>query len=182
MMKNLEKRLMKTVVEKTDKEVLTTSQRWMELLIVAGMLLLFGFFAYHQLTNTGFFTAKFGPLEMFCLYGPIFVSLAAPVVRALSSRRNQARPFEAATNLSLALGSSWLWIVFPLNFAHLGDVLPGALRFIISWITDDIGKVLLVLQVIIGPLSAFLVTWKYIAVRRHEPANPYYQQASQPRN
>jgi hypothetical protein len=38
---------MNTVVDKTDKEALTTTQRWAELLIAFAMLL-FGFFAYHQ--------------------------------------------------------------------------------------------------------------------------------------
>ncbi len=90
---------MKTVVEKNDKEVLTTSQRWVELISVFAMLLLFGFFAYHQVANTGFFTDKFGVLEMFCLYGPILVSLAAPIARALNGRRNPARPFEVATGI-----------------------------------------------------------------------------------
>lgn len=163
---------MKTVVEKTDKEVLTTSQRWVELISVVAMLLLFGFFVYHQVANTGFFTAKFGALEMFCLYGPIFISLAAPVVRALNGRRNPARPFDVATYLFLAIGSLWLLIVFPFNFSHLADALPGAIRFILSWITNDIGKVLLILQVIVGPISAFLTTRKYLSFRRREPAYP----------
>jgi hypothetical protein len=160
---------MKTVVEKADTEVLTATQRWAELLVFVGMLLLSGFLAYHQITNTGFFSTKFGLLEMFCLYGPILVSLAAPIIKASSGRRNPARPFEAATNLSLAIGSLWLWIVFPFNFAHLADVLPNVFRFVISWITDDIGRVLLMLQVIIGSIAALLTIWKYLSIRRPGP-------------
>ena len=54
---------MKTVAEKTDKEVLTTPQRWGEIISIIPMLLLCGFFVYHQVAHTGFFTAKFGALE-----------------------------------------------------------------------------------------------------------------------
>ena len=160
---------MRTDVDKTTKEFLTPSQRWAELIIVAAMLLLFGFFVYQQIAHTGFFTAKFGSLEMFCLYGPILFSLAAPLSRASSGRRNPARRFEVATHLFLAIGSLWLWIAFPFNFAHLADVLPGAIRFVLVWITNDIGKAVLILQVIVGLISAFLTTVKYLSVRRQEP-------------
>ncbi len=169
---------MKTVVEKTDKEVLTTSQRWAELISVVVMLLLFGFFAYHQVAKTGFFTAKFGAVEMFCLYGPILLSLAAPVARALNGRRNPARPLEVATDLFLAIAALWLLMVFPFDFSHLADALPAAIRFVLAWVTNDIGKVVLILQVIVGPISAFLTTRKYLSVRRRELANPSAQQAS----
>ena len=160
---------MNTTAKKTDNEVLTTAQRWLELSFDVAMLLLFGFFAYHQLTHTGFFTAQFGPLEMICLYGPIIVSLVAPIVRALAGRRNPARPFDVATNMSLAIGSLWLLIVFPLDFSHLADVLPAAVRFVISWITNDIGRIVLLLQVILGSVSSFLAIWKYLSIRRREP-------------
>jgi hypothetical protein len=157
---------MNTVAEKTDNEVLTVSQRWAGLLIVVGMLLLFGLFLFHQITNTGFFTDMFGLLEKLCLYVPIFISLIAPIVRAVSGRRNPARPFDAAANLSLAIGSFWLWLVFPFDFAHLGDVLPSLSRLITRLITNDIGRLLLLLQWITGPITAVLTMLKYFSVRR----------------
>jgi hypothetical protein len=136
------------------------------------MLLLFGFLAYHQIANTGFFTAKFGMLEMVCLYGPILLGITAPAVRAWTGYRNPARPFEAAASLFLAVGSLWLVIVFPLNYAHLADALPSTIRFVLAWVTDDIGKAVLVLQVIIGPISALLTIWKYLSIR-HRESEPY---------
>lgn len=162
---------MKTVGEKIDKEVLTIGQRVGELISVVLMLLLFSFFVYHQVAQTGFFTAKFGALEMFCLYGPILLSLIAPVVRAVSGRRNPARPFDVATNVFLAIAAIWLLMVFPFNFAHLADALPGAIRFVLAWITNDIGRVFLILQLIIGSITAILTTWKYLSMRRRELAH-----------
>lgn len=161
---------MKTVVKQTDKEVLTPSQRGGELVSVPVMLLVFGFFVYHQVANTGFFTARFGAMEMVCLYGPILFSLAAPVVRAITGRRNPARPFEVVTNLFLALAAVWLLMVFPFNFAHLADALPAAIRFVLSWISNDIGKIVLILQVIVGTIMAGVTTWKYLSVRRRGSA------------
>jgi hypothetical protein len=168
---NEEEHAMKTVGEKIDKEVLTTAQRWGEFISVVAMLLLCGFFAYHQVANTGFFTVKFGVVEMICLYGPILVSFVAPAVRAVSGRRNPARPFDVAMYVFLAIAALWFLMVFPFNFSHLADALPGALHFVLAWITNDIGKVCLILQVIIGPISAILTTRKYLSLRRRELAN-----------
>jgi hypothetical protein len=150
----------------------------MELLLVGAMLLLGGYLVIHQVTNTGLFTAKFGSLEMLCLYGPILLALVAPMVRALTGHRNPARPFEIATNLFLAIGSLWLLIAFPFSFAHLADALPGGLRFVLAWFTDDVGKVALVLQVIIGPISALLTARKYLSIRGRERALHPGQQVS----
>ncbi len=164
---------MQTVAEKTDKEILNTAQRFGEGISIVVMLLLPAFFAYHQIANTGFFTAKFGALEMLCMYGPMFVSLTAPAVRALYGRRNTARPFEIAANVFMAIAALWLLTVFPFNFAHLADALPVAIRFILSWVTNDIGKVFLILQLIIGVIVAFFTTWQYLSHRRREFASLY---------
>lgn len=153
-------------VSQTDKEVLSTPARWGEFVMVAAMLFLLGFLVYHQSVNSGFFTSKFGTLEMVCLYGPILLSFAAPIVRAVTGRRNPARPFDAATNLFLGLGSLWLLIVFPFDFTHLADTLPTGLRFVLAWVTNDIGRIPLILQIIVGPISALLNAWRYTIIRR----------------
>ena len=151
---------------KTDNEILTPAQRWTGLATVVAMLVLLCFFALHQLANTGFFTPTFGPLEMLALYGPILVSFVAPIVRAISGRHNPARPFEATMNLSLALGSLWLAITFPFNFVHLADVLPGAIRFVFSWINNDLGRFVLILQVFIGVIFAPLTIVTILSIHR----------------
>jgi hypothetical protein len=156
---------MKTA-KKIDNDRLVSTQRWAGLLIVVGMSLLFGFFLLHQIKITGFFTSKFKPVEMLCLYGPIVISLIAPIVRAVSGRQNPSRPFDAVTNFSLAIGSFWLWLVFPFDFTHLGDILPNILRTLTALITNDIGKIVLMLQWITGPITAVLTISKYFSIRR----------------
>ena len=155
---------------KYDRETLYPAQRVGGLAVIGAMLLVFGFFALHQLTGTGFYTVQFGPVEMLALYGPILVSFAAPIAKAVSGRRNPARPFQAATNLSLALGSLWLAVMFPFDFTHLADVLPSALRFVLSWINDDIGRFVLILQVLIGVIATPLTIFTYISIRRRASA------------
>jgi hypothetical protein len=169
---------MQTTTRKPDKEVLTTAQRLSEPIAVVVMLLLFAFFVYHQTADTGFFTDKFGPAEMFFLYGPMLLSAAAPLVRMVTGRRNPARPLEVVTNAFLAIGAFWLLMVFPFDFTHLADALPGQIQFLLSWVTDDIGRIVLILQIVAGAIIAIATTWKYASVRGREHATPSHWQPS----
>ncbi|MBL8164063.1 MAG: hypothetical protein JNJ61_18895, partial [Anaerolineae bacterium] len=138
---------------------------------VVALFLLLGFFLAHQSQNTGYFTEKFRAIEMFALYAPLMLGFAAPAVRALTGSRNVARPYEAATSLLLALGSLWLLTRFPFDYTHLPDVLPAGLRFILAWVTDDIARIVLLLQVIVGPITAVIALVTYFSRRREtQPA------------
>lgn len=156
---------MNNVANEKNKDTLTMPQRVGELVLVFGMALLFAFFVVHQIFNTGFFTSKFGTFEMVCLYVPIVIASLAPLVRAITGQRNPARPIEALGNLSLAFGSFWLLLVFPFDYTHLADVLPGVSRFVLAWITDDIARIFFVLQIIVAFLSAIVLMWQYFSFR-----------------
>lgn len=148
------------------KEVLTPSQRCGEFISLMAMVLFFAFFVDHQTTQTGFFTARFGVAEMLCVYGPMLLSLMAPIVRVFTGRRNPARPFEVETNGRMALAAIWLLLVFPFNFAHVSDVLPAGIRFLLGWITNDVSKVVLILQLGICPIAAVVSLGKYLSIRQ----------------
>jgi hypothetical protein len=148
-----------------DTEFLSTPQRWAGLYTVVLMLLLLAFFIYHQRTNSGLFTNKFGWLQMIALYGPILISLAPPFQRLIQGRRNPARPLEAVTDLSLALGSAILLASFPFDFSHLADPFPATMRFAFAWINNNIGRLILILQLIIGILSALSTMYSYLKVK-----------------
>jgi hypothetical protein len=149
-------------------EVLSPAQRLIELMLsVVATTFLLSFFAYHQVAGTGFFTARFGAFEMLCFYVPIMLSLVAPMARAVSGRRNSARPLEAFASLCTMLAALWLLHVFPFSFTHLADALPGALRFLLAWVNDGIGRFALVLQVVIGAIAALAMMLVYVVTRLH---------------
>ena len=120
---------MYTTAQRSDEEIVSVPQRVAEpIFSLIAMMLLCGFFAAHQLGHTGFFTEAFGPLEMFCVYGPILLTLAAPFARGLTGRRNPGRPLEAVTSLCTALAALWLLHVFPFDFTHFANVFPEQLQ------------------------------------------------------
>ena len=157
---------MNTSTVTAERELLGAPQRVAEPLFSAiALVMLGGFFLTHQLLQTGFFTAQFGPVEMLCLYGPLLLSLAAPLTRALSGQRNPARPVEVVTHLCAALAGLWLLQMFPFNFTHIADVLPAEFEFMLAWMSDGVGKLLLVLQVVVGLLAALFTLITYLVIQ-----------------
>ena len=133
-------------------DTLNWVQRAGELLVVVSVVLMAGFFILHQSRDTGFFTARFGTLEKILLYSPILFRISFSLTKAVIGHYTPARPFEAATGLLLGVAAVWFLIVFPFDFGHLADVLPRGLRFAVAWVSNEIGKIVLVLQVIAGPI------------------------------
>jgi hypothetical protein len=159
---------MKMDALKAKKRGMTPARRWGGLYTVVLMLLLLAFFVYHQYKGTGFFSSKFRIKEMIALYLPIILSLVPPIQRAILGRVNPARPVEACADFLLAIGSLWLWHVFPFNFAHIADIFPERMHIAFVWLTDNAGRFILILQVVVGFISALSIIASYLAERRIE--------------
>ncbi len=137
-----------------NKKAMTPARRWSGVYTVVLMVLLLVFFAIHQWKQTGFFTRKFGSPEMVALYLPILVAIAAPILRTIQGRYDPARLMEGFSDLCLAISSIWLRNTFPFNFAHIADVFPPAMHFAFAWMNDNVGRFILLLQIVIGFISA----------------------------
>lgn len=157
---------MQSAVEKADVNILPPARRWSGIYTLALMSLLLLFFVLHQKENTGFFTTKFGPLEMLALYGPILASMIAPALRLYLGRVEPARLVEAVSDVCLAVGSWWLRVTFPFNFANIGNLFPENMRIAFLWLNDNVGRIILLLQIIIGFVSALATLSSYLTERR----------------
>jgi hypothetical protein len=152
--------------KEAQRDRMKLSERGGELVGVAAIVLVALFFYAHQLWSTGFFTSSFGATEAFFLYSSILVGTAGPLARFVTGRRNISRPPELAASALWIAGSAWLLFVFPFNFAHLADVVPEFLRFLVSWITNDIAWVLFLLGTLGGIVFAPVNVVLYLRVRR----------------
>ena len=143
-----------------DKNILTIPERAGELVGIVVVILVAAFFAYHLLNNTGFMTSSFGMAGTVLLFGSAGMSVVASGARAAIGRRDKSRPFELASGFYWAIASLWFLSVFPFDFTHLSDPLPAFLRFFVSWISNEIGWVIILLTVL-GSIG----TAVYAAVR-----------------
>jgi hypothetical protein len=150
------------IERRTDKEYLTPSQRFGEVISLIIMALIIGYFWRLWSIDAGFFTSAFQPPEQFWFFAPMLLGLAAPTMRLLVGRRNPARPFEMVTDVLMVIGAIWLLRVFPFDFSHLGDALPGNLPALLNWVPNWLGKVGLVLQLVGGVIALIVTTVQFI--------------------
>jgi len=132
---------------------------------VIGVVLVILFFYAHQAWSTGFFTDSFGPLEAFLLYGSIILGALGPLARGASGRRNVSRPPEMLASMFWIIASAWLLLVFPFDFAHFAGVIPDFFRFMVTWITNDIATILIIIGTAGGLLFIGIDALLYVKVR-----------------
>lgn len=124
------------------------------------------FFINNQVLETGLFTSDFGAMETALFYGSLLFGTAPPVLRMTAGRRNVVRPFEVLGNIIFIVAAVYLLYVFPFDMAHLTDLFPSSLRFILDWITNDIARLLLAFAVVISAMAAVWTAFLYVAVKK----------------
>lgn len=147
------------------RDYLRKSARGGEGASVVGIVLVALFFYAHQAWSTGFFTAGFGSLAAFLLYGSIILGVAGPVARSVTGSRNSARPPEIFASIFSTISGAFLLVYFPFNFVHFGDVIPDFLRFLVSWITNDIAWILLAIGTVGGIFFVSVTSILFLKIR-----------------
>jgi type IV secretory pathway VirB2 component (pilin) len=133
--------------------------------VVVGLLIVLHFVG-HQSGSTGFFTSEFGTLEMLLFYGSLMYGIVSSVLKGLFGRKNLGRLFDIFQAILFVVATVWLFVVFPFDFAHLADVLPDFLRFLVQWISNDVARVLMVLGIIVSLIMAIYTATFYVLVRK----------------
>jgi len=147
-------------------DVILFRDRVMGIVVVVVFSLIVLYFVAHQMWSTGFFTTTFGGLEMFLFYGSWIEWIVVAALEAFG-RKNASRDIDAFGGLIfVTVGTTWLYLVFPFEFAHFADVLPGFLRFLVRWISNDIARVLMVLGIIVNLVAAVYYGILRVFVRR----------------
>ena len=111
--------------------------------VFVGVALVAGFFIAHQALSTGFFTSDFGLTGSVLLYGTLLTGLVPATVGSMNLARKTELETMILTAVFWTVATAWFFFAFPFNFAHVTAVVPSQLSFLLSWITNDIGRALL---------------------------------------
>ena len=124
------------------------------------------FFAAHQSLSTGFFTVKFGIVEMVFLYGSLFYWIVTCLFLLLRLK-NASRNLDSFGGLIFFTFSiAWLFVVFPFDFAYFTDVLPVGIRFLVQWIPNWLVRVAMVLGFLMAIfLSLYAGTLRVVVLK-----------------
>ncbi|MFW6110831.1 MAG: hypothetical protein ACOC6H_02215 [Thermoproteota archaeon] len=154
------------VKKEVEKDVIPYTDQVGNFVSIVFTILFTGYFVSHQTWSTGFFTSKFGPLEMFLFYASILYQIVPASVKILMGRKNPARVFEVVGALLTTTALLWSYIVFPFNFGHLADVLPSSIRVLLKWISNDLARLAMILAIIVTPITAVYNAVLYIFVHQ----------------
>ena len=138
----------------------------------AGSVLMILYLVSHQIWSTGFFTTKFGSIEMIMLYGSwISLSFSSGLEGILGQRLLSCLFDTFGGIIYIAVATAWLIIVFPFDFTYFANVLPDFLRFLVQWISNDIARILMVLYAIVMGIAAIYspIAYKFIRIKRSNP-------------
>ena len=158
--------LVRHVEAEAKKDVIPYSERAGNIVGVVAILLIVLYFVAHQVWSTGFFTSRFGTVEMLLFYISLMFGMVTSAVRGLFGRKNFARLFDILGFVLFTVVLAWLYMVFPFDFAYFADALPNFLRFLLQWISNDIARALMLLGVIATPVMAVYTAVLYVFVRR----------------
>jgi hypothetical protein len=150
-----------------NKDIMSFSERCGELVAITAMILITAFFVYNQTSNTGFFTSAYGVPEIILFYGAGIFGMIVSASRAATGNRRTVRPLELVSDVFLLITTIWLLYVFPFNFGHLTAALPSSVKFLFTWISNDIGRILLALGVIGATIATAVTSAKLIGDRTH---------------
>jgi hypothetical protein len=145
-MKGLKNRIQKTAEGELGDEI-ESDDRSSSVAIIVFCVVLGLYFLAHQLLATGFYTEKFGTMETIMLYGPLIFWITTSTL-ILVGRKNPSRDLDSFGGLFFAtFAISWNLVVFPFDFSHFGEI--EYIGFLFGWISDDIARVIMVLEIIV---------------------------------
>jgi hypothetical protein len=142
-------------------------------IIIAVFTVLSGlYFVAHQMQSTGFFTTKFGILEILMLYGFLsfwFVTSASYSIGRINLSRN-VDAFGGCVFATVCI--VWLYLVFPFDFTFFADIAPDSLEFLVQWISNNIARVLMVLGFIVHVIFAvYSAIWRVSVLKARSRRN-----------
>ena len=148
--------------------------RFTSIVIVVVNVLLIYLFIAHQAGSTGFFTLKFGILEMILLYGSLVAWIITGSLDGIFGQRFLSRLFDVFGGIIfIAISLFWLLVIFPFEFSYFAEVLPVSLRFLVQWISNDIARGIMIIGTIGFAIAAVYspVAYKFIRITRFKLSN-----------
>ncbi len=129
------------------RERLRGSERISSLFGVFVSIVVIIYFYGHYSGNTGFFTSSFTSADAVLFFGASVLGLLPQLTRSVLGRRNVTRLLEVLTEAVFLIASIWFLATFPFDMSHLADLLPNGWHFLLTWISADLVKVVLVIAI-----------------------------------
>ena len=116
--------------------------------------------------DSKFFTAAFNDKDVVALYSFLLVWCITAGLDGILGLRWWSRLFDSfGAILVAALACLWLFIRFPFDFSYFSELLPANLQWLLSWITNGVGRVVLFLSFVFHLAAAVYSPFAYALVK-----------------
>ncbi len=129
------------------------------------------FFALYN-SHSGFFLSTFSSPDGILFFGIAIFGAAPSLMRAITGRKNSSRPMDIIVSISILVAAVWFSLSFPFDFSHLPNSLPESIRFLMSWISDGLARLFLLLAVVVSVFIIPYTTILYIIIRQKLSQSP----------
>lgn len=154
------------VAKETSKDKVRPSERFGQLAGVVIALIFAAYFTVLYTSSSGFFTSDFTTLEAVLFFGIAYFGIVPGLLKTIIGRKNSTRPLDIILSISLLVAGIWFLSTFPFDFSHLPDALPSSFQFLVSWVSDGLVKVLMVLAIVISIFVIPYTVLLYLGVRK----------------
>jgi hypothetical protein len=124
--------------------------------------LVFGFYMAHYAWSTGFFTSGFTPLLAVLFFASVLYVIVNTTAKAITARKDIVALVELVGAVLFLTVAAWIFVAFPFNFTHIADVVPVPLQFVLSWLTNDIGRIIVALVLLAAVITVAVDSVKLV--------------------
>ena len=116
--------------------------------------------------DSQFFTSSFNKMDAVALYSFWLVWIITAGLEGILGLRWWSRLFDSfGAILVAALACLWLLIKFPFDFSFFAQLLPANWQWLLSWISNTVGRIVLVISFLFHLVAAVYSPFAYDLVR-----------------
>lgn len=116
--------------------------------------------------DSQFFSTAFNDMDAVALYGFWLVWIITAGLEGVLGLRLWSRLFDSfGAILVAALACLWLFVKFPFDFSFFPELLPANWQWLLSWISNLVGRIILFLSFIFYLAAAVYSPFAYELVR-----------------
>jgi len=126
----------------------------------------FGYILTLKRQSSPFFTTDFGSIDALALYSFWLVWCITAGLEGILSLRWWSRLFDSFGAIFLAaLACLWLFVRFPFDFSFFPQLLPDNWQWLLSWVTNSVARVILLLSFLFHLIAAVYSPFAYKLVQ-----------------
>jgi len=156
----------KHIEREAKKDVLPKGERIGVIVGIVFIIICIVFFATHLTSDSGFFTSDFGALGAALFFGAAIYGIFPQILKFMFGTKNRVRPFEFIGNVLTLIAGIYFISTWPFDFTHLADILPGGLQPVLSWISNELVQILLIIGIPILAFFTFFELMRYFGIKK----------------